>query len=65
MTYIIDENEVVRVSIYDYRDRIGHIIRSRKEERGLSDCQAHELKNSYGPGTMIVEKPSCADLTIR
>jgi hypothetical protein len=38
---ILDENDEVRVSMYDYRDRIGHIVRSKREERGLSDCQAH------------------------
>lgn len=64
MTYVIDEHGIVRVSMYDYRDRIAQLIRSRKEERGLSDCQAYELKCSYGPGTMMVERPTCSDLTI-
>lgn len=65
MHYIIDEHQVVRVSMYDYRDRISHLLQSRREERGLSDSQAHELKNTYGEGTMVIEKPSCIDLTVR
>jgi hypothetical protein len=35
MTYIIDDG-VVRVSMYDYRERIGKIIRSVKPETGLN-----------------------------
>lgn len=31
MTYILDENQVVRVSMYDYRDRISHIVKSNKD----------------------------------
>lgn len=65
MNYIIDEHEVVRVSMYDYRDRISHMLQSKKVERGLSDSQAHELKNTYGEGTMVIEKPSCIDLTVK
>jgi hypothetical protein len=65
MTYIIDDNQVVRVSMYGYRDRISKVIRSKQSERGLSDSQAYELKRTYGAGTMIVEKPSCVDLTVR
>lgn len=64
MNYIIDENNVVRVSMYGYRDRINKIFKQKREE-GLSDSQAYELKNTYGEGTMIVEKPSCVDLTIQ
>lgn len=41
MHYIIDEQQIVRVSMYDYRDRISHLLQSKREERGLSDSQAH------------------------
>jgi P-type E1-E2 ATPase len=50
--------------MYGYRDRINKIFKQKREE-GLSDSQAYELKNTYGEGTMIVEKPSCVDLTIQ
>lgn len=48
MTYIIDENKVVRVSMYDYRSRIANIIKGQKQDGGLNDALAYELKNTYG-----------------
>jgi hypothetical protein len=30
MTYVLDEKDEVSVSMYDYRDRIGHIVRSKR-----------------------------------
>lgn len=36
MTYLIDEEKVVRVSMYDYRQRISKMMGSREAEEGLS-----------------------------
>lgn len=37
MTYIIDEELVVRLSVYDYSDRIKSIANLKIEEKGLTD----------------------------
>lgn len=64
MTYIVDDNKVVRVSMFQYRERIASIFKSDKPEKGLTQCQAFELKNTYGPGTMAIERPHCVDITV-
>lgn len=54
MNYIIDEHRVVSVNTFGYREKISRIINSKRPELGLSESQAHEIYNSYGPGTMII-----------
>jgi len=41
MTYIIDDEEVVKVSMYTYRNRIAAMMKSNRTEEGLSEAQAH------------------------
>jgi hypothetical protein len=40
--------------MFDYRQRIKSLISRSGNESGLTEAQAHELKNTYGPGTMVI-----------
>ena len=58
MNYIIDDG-VVRVSVFDYKKKVKNIF-DTKGQVSLSNAQAYELRDTYGPGTMILERPSWA-----
>jgi len=41
MTYIIDDSNIVRVSMYDYNQRIRKIATQTRPEEGLTESQAY------------------------
>lgn len=54
---------VARAIDFDYRKRITNVFKNPKE--GLSNEQAVNLRDCYGPGTMIIERPNILILFVR
>lgn len=57
MTYIIDEQRTVKLWTYLYHERVRGIADGGISERGISTEMALGLRESYGPGTMVIRKP--------
>jgi hypothetical protein len=49
---------------YLYFDRVKDIVDPNKTEKGLSTEIALDLKDSYGPGTMVIHRPSIIELIV-
>ena len=58
MTYLIGDDLVVRLNAYDYRERIRLIANNKKEETGLDEELASRLMITFGPGTMVIHRPT-------
>lgn len=52
MTYVIDENKVVRVALFESKMRVMRILNGKTE--GLSADQVSKLRDTYGLGTMVI-----------
>lgn len=72
MKYVIlpDSNPpTVRADIYDYDTAIKQIVNrnyiGKAEIRGREEPEVSELRREYGPGVMIIEKPTLAVLFFR
>lgn len=64
MTYIICDDSVVRLNAYDYRERIKSIANIKDDETGLNDELALRIRSTFGPGTMVIHKPTLLELSI-
>lgn len=61
MKYIIVGN-TIKAAIFDFKASIAQIISSKK---CISYDQIRKLKQSYGPGTMIIKQPRLFTLFAR
>jgi hypothetical protein len=55
MKYIII-NGAIKAVDFEYRKRIANIFKNPNQ--GLSNETAEKMRQSYGPGTMIIERPN-------
>lgn len=51
MTYIIDDDGAVRVSMFNFKNRVASIMGGAG---GLAEAQTVGLRDTYGQGTMII-----------
>jgi len=52
----------VRLALYDYKERLQKLTNPLIPEKGLTSEQVCHLRDSYGPGTMLIPKPTVSQL---
>jgi magnesium-transporting ATPase (P-type) len=52
----------VRLLIYDFKEKLKGLTKEGEVEKGLAEAQAYHLKYTYGPGTMVIKKPTILEL---
>lgn len=64
MTYIVNEERVVKLWTYLYHERLRLLADPLAKEVSLNDEMAADLRESYGPGTMVIRKPGILELIV-
>ena len=54
----------MRLCLYDYVHRVKDIGRKQRAELGLSEGQVEHLRQTYGPGTMLIDRPTWLQLAV-
>lgn len=52
----------MRLLIYDFKEKLKGLTKEGEVEKGLAEAQAYHLKYTYGPGTMVIKKPTILEL---